>query len=748
MEKRKHTNTCSDIISQIQAAVSGGQLNEAYDLILSLESKDTPPLGPIDEMKVTMLKGLVLLKREEYKAAEECLLRSLELANTFGDTRLRYNRYDNLVALYITTNQVHQAIVYLKKSMELKESVGNEGAYARSLLQMAMVLISIEDYNDARDALDKANEIISHLGDREMEMHYHFAMALLSVKEGNHAEALSQYDQIIKYTEEVNDIFLASRAYLNQGDILTELGRWDDAKNIYGKLLQLTQDNHLIASELLTSVRLAKIALKQNDIKRCRSLYDYINSHMGQAEEDDQLQESLAEVGAELFEAEGDHHEALNSFRTYLQNYKKHYDNEQSKVILYIKARYETEKKERELQAIKLSQMESEMKTLIAEKTLRDTEKRFRSWIENGTEMIFILNEDMKPTYVSPYIFKTFGYTKEDFKTQKVRDLIHQEDTANILDALNESRSHHGVAVNTNFRFPQKDGHYRWLECTMTNLLNDETVQGIVCNLKDITERKQSEEAIQDLNRSLEIKVVERTSELKEAIKDLEAFCYSVSHDLRAPLRIITGYAKLLISDHEHLLSDEAKEFANLIFDNSKLMSQLIDDLLNFSRMGRKAVYRTTVDINKMVTTLISEMRKTDNTITKDITIHELPSADCDLALIKQVWVNLISNAVKYSSKKPNPIIEIGSEVKNNETVYYIKDNGAGFDMRFAQNLFTVFQRLHDKSDFEGTGVGLALAHRIIKMHEGNMWVEASIDKGATFYFTIGKQVTHEDQIV
>jgi PAS domain S-box-containing protein len=730
-------NKPGEIINQIHVSVSHGNLNEAYDLIERLEVDAAYPSSPIDEMKLTLLKGVVMLKRGDYKAAEDSLLRSLDLANNFGDTQLRCNRYDNLVALYTTTNQVHNAIGYLKKSMELKESEGDQAAQARSLLQMSSLLFIIEDNEGGEVALNKANEIISKLDNMEMKMQYYFANAMLHVREKKYKEALAQYEQISAYAQEANDIFLASRTYFNQGDLLMDMKEMTEAEFVFTRLLKLTVDNHLISQELIATTRLASIALEKGDPIRCRELYDYVTNHsdLGQ---DDALQEELAELGARLYEAEGNPQKALEAYRSYMQSYKQHYDNEQSKIILFIKARYENEKKERELKEARLSQVESEMKALIAEQALRETEKRFKAWVENGTDMIVILTADLSPTYTSPFIYKTMGYKKGDFKNISPYDFIHQDDIRNVQDALKISQDCPGIAVSAQFRFLQKDGQYRWIEGTSTNLLDDETVNGIVCNLKDITERKQSEEAIQELNRSLEVKITERTSELQDAIKDLEAFSYSVSHDLRSPLRIIMGYAKLLISDHEQSLNDEAREFVLTIIDNSKRMGQLIDDLLNFSRMGRKAVYRSDANINTMVTGIISDFRKGDDTITKNIIIHELAPCYCDVALIKQVWINLISNAIKYSGKKTNPMIEIGSIARFNETVYYIKDNGAGFDMRFAKNLFTVFKRLHDRSDFDGMGVGLALAHRIIRMHEGRIWAEAEVEKGATFYFTLG----------
>lgn len=737
MNKGTTIDNSAEAINRIQVSVSQGNLNEAYDLIEYLENNGSYPSSAMEEMKVTMLKGIVMLKRGEYHKAENSFLRSLDLANNYGDTRLLRNRYDNLIALYTTTNQVHNAINYLKKSMELNEAGEDEAANARNLLQMSSLLLMIEDNAGALETLDKARSIIMKLDHQELKIQYHFAYAILLGQQNQHEQALGEYDLVLHYSQKINDVFLTARTYFNQGNLLMQFEKLTEAANIFNKLLRLSHENHLVSNELIATARLAAIALKQGDKLRCRELYDYVNTHQDIGQ-DDALREELADLGAKLYEAEGNPQKALEAYRSYMDSYKAHYDNEQSKIILFIKARYESEKKERELKEARLSQVESEMKVLIAEQALRESEKRFKAWVENGTDMIVILTADLVPTYTSPYIFKTMGYRKDDFRNINAYEFIHEDDISNVMETLKISQDCPGIAVSTQFRFLQKDGQYRWIEGTSTNLLDDETVNGIVCNLKDITERKQSEEAIQELNKSLEMKITERTSELQDAIKDLEAFSYSVSHDLRSPLRIIMGYAKLLISDHEQSLNDEAREFVLTIIDNSKRMGQLIDDLLNFSRMGRKAVYRSTANINNMVTDIISDFKKGDENITKNIIIHELSPAYCDIALIKQVWINLISNAIKYSGKKTNPIIEIGSIARFNETVYYIKDNGAGFDMRFAKNLFTVFKRLHDRSDFDGMGVGLALAHRIIKMHEGRIWAEAEVEKGATFYFTLG----------
>ena len=737
VNKRIQQTTCATAIGEIQIAVSRGHLNQAYELIEKLEKDPKYPSNQYDEMKVTMLKGIVMLKRGEYKISEDNLIRSSEIANQIGDSRLRYTRYDNLVALYTVTNQVHYAIDYLKKSMELKESEGDKAANARSLIQMSSLLFTIEDYEGSREAIDKAYEITSALDNMELTMVCHFAYATLHVGEKKYNQALLQYDQIITYTQKVNDVFLASQAHFNKGDILMELELWEEAETVYTTLLKITRDNNLISQELLACVRLASISLSQNKLRQCRKLYDYVSSHPN-VNDDDTMREHLTELGARLYEAEGNPRKALDDYRIFMQTYKKHYDSEQSKIILFIKARYENEKKEKELKAARLDKMESEMKALKAEQALRENEKRFKAWVENGTDMILILDANFRPFYTSPYIFKTLGYKKEHFKNSNPYDLIHPEDITSVHETLKISQRNPGIAVNGQFRIIQNDGKYMWIESTTTNMLQDETVSGIVCNLKDITERKQSEEAIRELNRSLEQKIIERTSDLQDAIKDLEAFSYSVSHDLRSPLFIIKEYARQIISDHEQDLNPETREFVHSILDNSSHMWQLIHDLLDFSRMGQKAVYRSETNISAMVIGIIANIRKTDDTITKNFIIHDLAPAHCDVALIKQVWINLISNAVKYSRKKSDPVIEIGSEIRSDETVYYIKDNGVGFDVKYAQKLFTVFKRMHSSEDFEGTGVGLALAHRIISKHKGKIWFESEVGKGATFYFTLG----------
>ena len=242
----------------------------------------------------------------------------------------------------------------------------------------------------------------------------------------------------------------------------------------------------------------------------------------------------------------------------------------------------------------------------------------------------------------------------------------------------------------------------------------------------DVTERKQAE---------MELK--KQTVLLEEANKEMESFSYSVSHDLRAPLRAIDGYARMILKRQADTFDEETRRQFNLIRDNTRTMGQLIDDILAFSRLGRQTMVMAEIDMDSLVREVWEELRTINPERRMTLKIDRLPPARGDRALIKQVITNLLSNAIKFTSTRDDAIIEVCGQTKENETVYTIKDNGVGFDMQFADKLFTVFQRLHSKDDFEGTGVGLAIVQRIILRHGGRVWAEGEVDKGATFSFSL-----------
>jgi two-component system, sensor histidine kinase and response regulator len=252
--------------------------------------------------------------------------------------------------------------------------------------------------------------------------------------------------------------------------------------------------------------------------------------------------------------------------------------------------------------------------------------------------------------------------------------------------------------------------------------------------IKTVTTRLKKSENIRELT---DITALERTAQLNYTNQELEAFSYSVSHDLHTPLRALNGYASILIEDYSDLLDSEGKRMLNSIVDQSKKMGCLIDDLLSFSRINMNEIKISAIDMHSQAISVYDELTADLEKEKIDFRISEIDSTYGDTSMLKQIWVNLISNAIKYTSKISNPTIEIGSTHDETETIYYIKDNGAGFDMEYYDKLFGVFKRLHSTRQFEGNGVGLAIVQRIIQRHQGRVWAESEINKGATFYFAL-----------
>ena len=259
----------------------------------------------------------------------------------------------------------------------------------------------------------------------------------------------------------------------------------------------------------------------------------------------------------------------------------------------------------------------------------------------------------------------------------------------------------------------------------------------MVSTVMDVTERQQAEAEIWRLNQTLEQRVVERTSQLEAANKELEAFSYSVSHDLRAPLRAVDGFAEILAKDHAARLDPEGLRVLEVVRSEARRMGQLISDLLAFSRMSRHQMRSEEIDMTALARTVFDEHTARVGDRKVRLTMSSLLSAHGDAAMMRQVLANLLSNAIKYSRPREAAEIEVGSRMGENESIYWVKDNGVGFDARYATKLFGVFQRLHSDEEFEGTGVGLALAQRIIHRHGGRIWAESKLNEGASFYFTL-----------
>lgn len=367
---------------------------------------------------------------------------------------------------------------------------------------------------------------------------------------------------------------------------------------------------------------------------------------------------------------------------------------------------------------------------------LRLSEVRFRSLVEATSQIVWTTDpagnvEDM------PAWRAYTGQTIEEVRGARWAEALHPEDRARALAVWQravESRSLYDVE----YRVRRHDGEYRYFAVRGVPVLNaDGSIREWVGTCADIHTRKQAEAEIRKLNATLEQRVHDRTAQLETANKELEAFAYSVSHDLRAPLRGVDGYARMLKEDYAARLDVEGNRLLDVVCGEARRMGRLIDDLLAFSRLGRQGMSVTTVDMTELARSVFETAAAAALAAPPRFDVHPLPPAQGDLAMLRQVFTNLLSNAVKFSRRQPEPVVEVGSTDSGGETTYYVKDNGVGFDQKFSHKLFGVFQRLHSEEEFEGTGVGLALVQRIIHRHGGKVWAEGQPGAGATFYFTL-----------
>jgi PAS domain S-box-containing protein len=412
----------------------------------------------------------------------------------------------------------------------------------------------------------------------------------------------------------------------------------------------------------------------------------------------------------------------------------------------------------------------------LAENNLHETNERLKLMLENTPTAIWDWNLETDVWLTTSKYYTMLGYEPEHGMSDRKIWLnrIHPDDRENVARKINNVLSFQDLSYTYTARMLHANGTYRWQ--TVIGHVIEKNESGKARRMLgvriDVDETKKAEEALRKLNQELEQKITERTLELENRSKileekeialinmvkdlnlksdelqnstkqleatnkELEAFSYSISHDLRAPLRAINGFVNILNEEYSSILDDEGRRICSIIDSNAIKMGQLIDDLLTFSRLIRSDLHHSTIDMQSIVNDLIAEFQSSKELDPNIISVQALPQSTGDTNLIKQVWMNLISNAIKYSSKTINPQIIIGASQNENETIYFIRDNGVGFNMKYSQKLFGVFQRLHGANEFEGTGVGLAIVRRIVTRHGGRVWAEGEPEKGAAFYFTL-----------
>ena len=359
------------------------------------------------------------------------------------------------------------------------------------------------------------------------------------------------------------------------------------------------------------------------------------------------------------------------------------------------------------------------------------TDRRLAEIVHGMTEACFALDAQWRFTFVNDRSETLFRRPREEMLGRSIWEVFPQ-----LIGAPMEAHYRRTMTERVADTFEVfSTVAERWLDVRIFP-----TGEGLAAFLLDIQDRRIAEQEIQRLNTDLEKRVIKRTAQLEAANNELESFSYSVSHDLRAPLRAVDGFSQAILDDYGPQLPDEGRRYLQTIRKGAQQMGMLIDDLLTFSRLSRAPLKKEEVDTGKLVRSVLEDLSAQREGRQIDLRIGDLPACAGDPALLRQVWINLLSNALKYTKKREAAVVEIGCEASPDGNVFLVRDNGTGFDMRYAGKLFGVFQRLHRAEEYEGTGVGLALVQRIIQRHGGRVWADAAIDHGATFYFTLEKE--------
>lgn len=374
----------------------------------------------------------------------------------------------------------------------------------------------------------------------------------------------------------------------------------------------------------------------------------------------------------------------------------------------------------------------------ITERKINEiTISRFKRIFDLANFGTVITNTSYEIEYVNRYFAEIHGFENKDLIGKQV-SIFHTPDQLIQVQEYSEKLIEKGQLDSIEIMHHHQSGYdFPMLMNALVLYSEKGEPELLVATALDITDRKLAEHEIQSLNTHLEHRVMERTAQLQAANKELEAFSYSISHDLRAPLRHIDGFINLFLENKKTELTHEELSYLNIVTQSAIEMGELIDALLSFSRLNRAEIQRVQIDSATMINQLLKYFKEEFKTRKIQFVTNELLPLYGDYNLIRQVWMNLISNAIKYTSKKDLALIEIGSYQRISETVFFIKDNGAGFNMKYKDKLFGVFQRLHKPREFEGIGIGLANVNRIVSRHGGNCWAEGELNVGATFYFSL-----------
>jgi len=703
---------------------------------------------------------------------------AVDLSKIFHDRKSTAESYNHLGIAYNNLGDSQKSIDHFLKALQIMEKIKDKEGIAISYRNLGQANFYLDNYDKALEYFQKSLKLQEEIGNKKDISQALIMVGNVKAKTAEYGEAQDYYFNALEMKKEINDKLGISQILNNLGNIYLDKGQQDKALEYLVKALQIDRELDNKWEIANSTHNIAEQYIKNEEPEKA---YPYMLESQKLAEDFDNkglIRDNL-HIFSLYYELKEDYPKALNYQREYSELTKSLFSKELSEKVADMQAKYETEKLE-ELVTERTQELQQKVYELEeTEKSLRRSEERLDMAIKGTGAGLWDWNIQTGEIVFNERWAEIVEYTMEELSPANIETwnkLAHPDDLEKSSQLLEKHFAGETDYYICEVRIKHKDGHWVWVLDRGKVFewdANGKPVR-IAGTRLDITERVQAEEELKKHRDHLEQLVAQRTTELKERVdeiellnagmhnimndlqvsnltltqaqteleqtnKELESFSYSVSHDLRAPLRAIDGFTNILMEDYVSKLDEEGKHLGSVIQQSVRKMGQLIDDLLAFSRLGRASISFSEIEMKKIANAIYQEETSPKERKRISFTIADMPNVEGDPAMMRQLWTNLISNAIKFSGNVKHAVISVSCQEDEDQLTYCIKDNGAGFNMKYKDKLFSVFQRLHSEKEFKGTGVGLALVQQIIQRHGGKVWAEGEVDHGAAFYFSLPK---------
>lgn len=665
-----------------------------------------------------------------YTQALEYAFKGLKISEQLNNKLHQANMYNNIAVSYYAMRDIEKAIYYNTKALEIHETLDNKIGIPMSQVNLGICYDESKQSELAENYYKKAMVQILENKDFAQLSYVYQNLGMLYVDQEKYQEAIEMFNKSLKHRRDLGDTYGEAFSLGAMGCTYFKMKENVKGLEAINKVLDIIGKYDFPDIKMNTYNCLIDYYSSIGDFQKA---FDYKTKHCELHQK--QITENSMRTMEKLhylheIEIKEKEKKEIQELYTELQ-LKNDLLQKTEKELMELKTQLEET-----VQVRTIELKEANLNLSQALNTVEKSEKMMKSILENLQDAFFQANLEGKFTFANQAAASMYGYSSPDefIGMQAVNLYANENERSQLINDLRSSKK----ISNRRLQGKRKDGSTFWISMNVQFIYDNKgNITGTEGLIRDITSEKKTEEDIVKLNESLEQRVLERTKQLEESNKALEAFSHSISHDLRAPLRSMVGFSQILLEDYQPTLGAEGSRLLQVIIDNSKKMNDFINGLLKLSKITYVPLTKISIDMNSILNHVLSNLNSTCDISKVSFQLDPLLEGYGDPTLISQVWFNLICNAVKFSSKHPSPHISIKSYKNDNDIVYLIKDNGAGFNPAYQAKLFTIFNRLHSSEEYEGTGVGLSLVQRIIQKHGGTIWAESTEGKGATFYFSL-----------